>query len=184
MCLHLCLVAVCSRASQDVPGLSFGVSGDLCVSWPYVCLLYALGPGVITKLGVSTTGSWLVPRLPAWRAIVSEGPRVSGCVGGWRVGRDPGRLGGERRAGPGAGRTARAGGGAARQLHFGEVGGSEPGPGRARSPGKEGGGRVAAGRHGAGDPGPPSRPAVAAATTAVRAGAPPISAASGTWGYR
>lgn len=70
-------------------------------------------------------------------------PRSSG-PGLWGRGSDPRRPDrGRGRSGPapGRGEPPRAGGGAVRQPHFGEVGGAEAGPRRARSPGKEGGGR-------------------------------------------
>lgn len=140
----LCICAWCiCEPLKEVPGLNFGVSEGICACVLALCVSSALG-----VLGAEHSPGWvcLLPRVgpTSFRvARVSEVLRVPGCVGGWRVGRDPRRTdgGGERRAGPGAGRAARVGGGAARQPHFGEVGGAEAGPGRARSPGKEGGGR-------------------------------------------
>lgn len=118
------------------------------MSWPDVSwALGVLGAGKFTRLRVSATASWSRVFLRGGPEFLRVHESQTVWVGRWRVdgrwaGTPGGREGGgESRAGPGAGRTARAGGGAARLPHFGEVGRAEAGPGRARSPGKEGGGR-------------------------------------------
>lgn len=148
MGLHLCVrgcgsMSLSGRDWSQFPGF---LGGCVFVSAPEVsrsgCVL-GDGDGVRGR-----SRGWVCPPLrvrPASHCMLSLGFRGSArprpC--GWRVGRDPGRPGGGRgRAGPapGRGEPSRAGGGAARPPHFGEVGGAEAGPGRARSPGKEGGG--------------------------------------------
>ena len=132
----------------------------LCVCPRSECVL---GARVFTKPAcLSLRGQPMLHCTARLNFCGSAGPRLRG----WRVGRDPGRpVGGVRGSSgpaPGRGEQPRAGGGAARQPHFGEVGGAEAGPGRARSPGKEGGGR----REGRGWPPWGRGPGVAAAAVA------------------
>lgn len=142
---------------------------DLCLCPGSVCV-----PGLSMCWERGCSRSWCVcqcgfsPRLTAWLARISKDLRVPGCVGGGWAGTPGGRagvgVGGRGSAGPapGRGEPPRAGGGAARQPHFGEVGGAEAGPGRARSPRKKGGGR----REGRGRPPWGRGPGAAAAAVA------------------
>lgn len=146
------------------------------MSWLCVCprLYVCVGSRGVHEAGVSVTagsahasphGPPEFPRVCGSHAVWVEGgqrPREAGWgwVGvGWCGG---GGVRGSAGPAPGRGEPPRAGGGAARQPHFGEVGGAEAGPGRARSPGKEGGGR----REGRGRPPWDRGPGAAAAAVA------------------
>lgn len=155
-------------------GLSLGVSGGVCVS----LAPRMLGAEIITtgcacpceSAGAASPGGSAGPTLCA-RAEGGQGPREAGRGAG-SAGLAPGRS---EPPALGAGRPDSL---TSAKLAALRLARDAPGAEGRR---EEAGGRVAAGRHGAGDPGPPPRPPVAAA---VRAGAAPIAAASGTRGCR